>query len=67
MRTTIEIDEGLMDRAMRLSDGRTKRAVIEEALSEYVRARAIQKLRSMIGNYEIDLTLEELRRMRGCE
>jgi len=52
---------------MRLADGKTKKAVIEEALQEYVRKRAIEKLRRMIGNYEIDLTLEELRRMRGCE
>ncbi len=66
-RLTIEIDEGLMNAALTLSGSHTKKAVVEEALDEYVRHRAIDKLRDMIGTYEIDLTPEELRRMRGRE
>lgn len=66
-RITVGIDEDLMNAALRLSGGRAKKAIIEEALREYVSRRAIEKLRAMIGSYEIDLTPEELRRMRGCE
>lgn len=65
-RITVKIDEDLMNAALRLSGGHAKKAVIEEALGEYVRRRAVEKLRAMIGTYEIDLTPEELRRMRGC-
>ncbi len=67
MRTTLELDEELLERARRLSGVRTKKGVIEEALREYVRTRATEKLKEMIGTYEIDLTPEELRKMRGCE
>ena len=67
MRTTVDIDEELLDKARHVSRGKTKKAVIEEALAEFVRARNIEKLRRMIGTYEIDLTPEELRKMRGCE
>ena len=67
MRTTLEIDEMLLEDARRLSGARSKRAVIEEALREYVNARRREALAAMIGNFELDLTLEELRKMRGCE
>ena len=64
-RLTLEIDDSLMREALELSDAGTKTGVIEEALREFVRARRIKQLRGMIGTYEIDLTLEDLRRMRG--
>lgn len=49
---------------MELTQARTKREVIIRALEELVTATLRQELLSMIGNYEIDLTLEELERMR---
>ena len=67
MRTTIDIDEELFDRASQVARGKTKKAVVEEALRELVRARGIELLRRMIGNpeHEIDMTPEELDRFRG--
>jgi Arc/MetJ family transcription regulator len=67
MRTTLDLDEKLIDEAKRISNGKSKKAVIEEALLEFINARRIEKLRRMIGSCEIDLTLEELRQMRGCD
>ncbi|MDP2675152.1 MAG: type II toxin-antitoxin system VapB family antitoxin [Dehalococcoidia bacterium] len=64
-RITVEIDDDLMDEALRVSTMRTKKAVIEEALREFVRRRRIEQLRKMVGTDAIDLTLEDLRRMRG--
>lgn len=39
MRTNIDIDNDLYEKAARLSDAKTKRAVIHEALAEYVAAK----------------------------
>lgn len=66
-RTTLDLDAKLIGDAMRLANGKTKKAVIEEALQEYIRSRAYERLRQMIGKVELDLTPEDLRRMRGCD
>lgn len=63
----MQLDEELLEKALRLSNRKTKRAVIEEALQEYIRNRAYERLRQMVGKVEIDLTPEDLRRMRGCD
>jgi Arc/MetJ family transcription regulator len=65
MRTTIDIDDNLLKEAMKETSSTTKKDVVEEALAELIRARRIEKLRRMIGTYEIGITPEELRRMRG--
>jgi Arc/MetJ family transcription regulator len=66
-RTTVDIDEELLEKALSISAERTKKGVIEESLREYIRRRAIEEFRSMIGNFELGLTLEELARMREDE
>ena len=66
-RTTVDIDDELLKKALSVSEERTKKGVIEESLREYVRRRAIDEFRSMIGNFELDLTYEDLRRMREDE
>lgn len=66
-RTTLNLDEKLLEDAGHYANGKTKKAVIEEALRDFVNTRRRQALKRMIGNFEIDLTLEELRKMRGCE
>jgi len=67
LRTTLDIDQRLLERACRASGAATKKAVVEEALAELIRARNIEKLRRMIGSkqHEIDITPEELDRFRG--
>jgi len=66
-RTTVNIDDELMEEALTVSDVSTKRGVIEEALREFVRARRIESLRRRLGNFELGLSYEELRRMREDE
>jgi Arc/MetJ family transcription regulator len=66
-RTTVDIDEELLEKALAMSEARTKKGVIEESLREYVRHRAIERLRGMLGNFELDLTYEDLMRMREDE
>jgi Arc/MetJ family transcription regulator len=65
VRITLDLDEELLTEAKRLTKAKSKKAVIEQALSELIRSRRIEQLRRMIGTDAIDLTPEDLRRMRG--
>jgi Arc/MetJ family transcription regulator len=49
MRTNIEIDDGLMRRAMRTGKGRTKRAVVEAALELLVQTHSQIRIRRLRG------------------
>jgi len=68
MRTTIEIDDGLLKEVMESSHSKTKKAAIVTALTEYLKMKRRKELIGMIGNYEnFDLTLEDLEKMRSEE
>ena len=45
MKTLVDISEDVLDEAMRLSDAKTKREVINMALDELIKARLRQTLR----------------------
>jgi len=49
MRTNIDIDETLIQRAMEVSGQRTKRAVVAQALDEFVARRSQLDLRDLFG------------------
>ena len=55
MRTNIEINDELMAKAQRLSDIKTKKGVIEEALKLYVTIENQKKLKELWGKIEIDV------------
>jgi Arc/MetJ family transcription regulator len=63
-RTTLFIDEKLMDEARRLTKLKTKREVVEEGLRELIRKKNRETLRNELGTYDIELTPEELERLR---
>ena len=63
-RTTIEIDERLLKEALALSHRKTKKEVVELSLREYVRLQKRKALIAKIGNTDLDLSLEELQRLR---
>lgn len=63
-RTTLFIDEKLIDEARRLTKLRTKREVVEEGLRELIRKKNRETLRNELGTYDIELTPEELERLR---
>jgi len=49
MRTNVVIDDGLMKEAMDLSRAKTKKAVIQEALGEFVNQRKRLELKEIRG------------------
>ncbi len=65
MRTTLDLDPELLEEARRELNGKSKKAVIEEALRELIAVRRRKQAADMIGKFEIDLTPEDLRKLRG--
>ena len=49
MRTTVDLDDKLVDEALRLSRAKTKRGVIHEALKEFVENRKRHNLLDLAG------------------
>jgi len=52
MRTNIVIDDALMEKAMAVSNLRTKREVVEKALQEFVIANSVKNLSEIRGQIE---------------
>lgn len=67
MRTTVDLDENLLQEALSLTGEKTKKATIEKALEELVKARRRENLRSMLGNTDLRITWKEIHRARQDE
>lgn len=65
MKTTVVIDEDLLREAMEAAGVKTKREAIEAGLRELVRRKNLEVLRKELGTFELDLTPEELERLRS--
>jgi Arc/MetJ family transcription regulator len=66
LRTTLNIDDEALDSAMKVAPGRTRTAVINDALREYARRRRVRRLLELRGRVPWDGDLEALRgRARG--
>lgn len=63
-RTTVALDQDLLEAACRLSGARTKREAIEQALNELVKRLRREAVALHAGTVELALTQEELNRMR---
>ena len=64
MKTLIDIDEDVLKKAMKISGGRTKKETVNKALEELVKAGLRRQLKEMAGTGAVDLTLDELKRLR---
>ncbi|MFN6501051.1 MAG: type II toxin-antitoxin system VapB family antitoxin [Nostoc sp. DedQUE01] len=66
MTTNLEIDENLIQEALELGGNLTKRAVVEEALREYVQRRKQLKILELFGTieYEDDYDYKQQRQTR---
>jgi Arc/MetJ family transcription regulator len=59
MRTTLVIDEELLDEVKELSGAKTKRAAVEKALEEFVQRRKARKLMDLEGKIDLSFTRKE--------
>jgi len=63
MRTTLNLETGLLEELMALSDVKSKSNAVNEAIAEYVRRRKLQRLKSLSGQVELDQNWTALRQM----
>ncbi|MGH2761219.1 MAG: type II toxin-antitoxin system VapB family antitoxin [Thermoleophilaceae bacterium] len=61
MRTTLDIDDELLEALRGRLPGHTKTEAIEEAIRSYLRADVARELRELVGQVEIDDVSPELR------
>jgi Arc/MetJ family transcription regulator len=59
MRTTLAINEELLEEVKTLSGVKTKKEAVEKALEEFVRRRKTKKLLDYEGKIELSFTLNE--------
>ncbi|MBW1680871.1 MAG: type II toxin-antitoxin system VapB family antitoxin [Deltaproteobacteria bacterium] len=66
-KTTVQIDETLLEEAVKAIGAKTKKEAIEAGLRYIVQRKNREALRQELGTFDIDLTLPELDRMRNGE
>jgi Arc/MetJ family transcription regulator len=64
-KTTVLIDEKLIQEALKVTNLKTKKEVIEKGLKELLRMKTRELLRQELGTFDIDLSLNELKRKRA--
>ena len=65
MRTSIEIDDALMEQAQKASGNRNKKQTVEEALRLMVKLRGQQEVDAVFGKYRWRGNLARSRKGRG--
>lgn len=64
-KTTIVIDENLLEEAIHAAGAHSKREAVEKGLRLLVREHNRRALRDELGTFDLDLTLEELEQLRN--
>jgi Arc/MetJ family transcription regulator len=63
MRTTINVEDGVMEKLMRYTKSKTRTQAVNSALSDWVRHLKIEKLRALRGKLYMEDNWENLRSM----
>ena len=66
MRRTVVIDDELLEEAQRTLGTKGVRATVETGLREAIRRRRLEELRQSLGKVELDLTPEQLEKLRDA-
>jgi len=64
MKTTLEVDEALLNEAKKILGASTIRETVEKSLQAVVRQKALRELADLAGKVEMDMTVEDLRKQR---
>lgn len=65
MKTTVVIDDELLQKAMKAAQTKTKRETIEAGLRELVRRKNLEAFIKELGTFDLALSLEELESSRS--
>lgn len=63
MRTTITVEDGVMEKLMRYTQAKTRTEAVNRALADWVKHLKIEKLRSLRGKLYMEDNWEKLRSM----
>lgn len=66
-KTTVFINENLLEEAISIAGVRSKKEAIEAGLRSLIRQHNLEALRKELGTFELDLDLKELDRLRNAE
>ena len=66
-KTTVVIDETLLEDAIKAIGARTKKEAIEAGLRSLVKKHNRELFRSELGTFDIDLSLDELKNLRNAD
>jgi len=61
MRTTLDLNESLLEEAMKLSGEKTKTSVIHKALSDYINRTKVKGILDFGGKLDLKIDLDVLR------
>ena len=61
MRTTLDVDQKLLEGVVRATGEKSASKAVNKALEQYLRRKAIDELRAMAGKMQIDDVREEQR------
>lgn len=61
MRATVTIDKDRLDLLMKETKSRTKTSAVKIAIEEYLKKKKIEKIQSMRGKLNFDMTADEIR------
>ena len=65
MRTTLDLDENVLQETMRSTRARSKKKAVETALGEYLRMKRRQALANRIGSWKVfDITVDKPEELR---
>ena len=65
MRTTIDINKGLLQQVMKLAHVPTKKQAVVLSLETFIRQKRIERLANRLGKGEFCLSQEDLEKMRA--
>jgi len=63
MRTTLNIGDDIMTDLLKIIEAETKTEAVNRALTDYIRLKRLERLRSLRGKWPIDLDVEKLREL----
>ena len=61
MRATVTIEKDKLDDLMKETKSKSKASAVKIAINEYLKRKKIDKIKSMKGKLEFDMTADELR------
>ncbi|MBI5184584.1 MAG: DUF2191 domain-containing protein [Nitrospinae bacterium] len=61
MRATVTIEKEVLDTLQKETKTKSKTSAVKVAIDEYLRKKKIEKIKSMKGKLEFDMTADEIR------